>query len=148
MLPGKQPFFAMPTAVQLPLFLERQRRRPPAPLERRATIAIADLLRTAAKPGWWWSHIPSGELRTEKTGALLQRMGLKPGMADFLFISPTGEHHWLELKRARGGTLSPAQQWFADELERRGVPHAVACGFDEAVTVLQSWGVLRPCRVQ
>jgi hypothetical protein len=148
MLPGKQPFFAMPTAVQLPLFLERQRRRPPAPLERRATIAIADLLRTAAKPGWWWSHIPSGELRTEKTGALLQRMGLKPGMADFLFVGPGGRLCFLELKRSRGGRLSPAQKEFREEMERRGVPYAVAGGFDQAVEVLQSWGVLRAIRVQ
>ncbi len=54
----------------------------------------------------------------------------------------------MEIKRATGGRLSPAQQQFAAELERCGVPYAVAGGFDAAVAVLQSWGVLRPCRVQ
>jgi hypothetical protein len=74
--------------------------RLPLPIERRTHIAIADLLRWQAHhKGWWWSHVGSGEYRTEKTGALLKRMGLCPGMLDFLLISPTGRHHWLELKR-------------------------------------------------
>ena len=71
-----------------------------------------------------------------------------PGAFDLLLIGPDGVHRWMEIKRAAGRRLSPAQQRFADELERRGVPHAVASGFDQAVEVLQSWGVLRPCRVQ
>jgi hypothetical protein len=71
----------------------------PPPIERRTHIALADLLRAACRPGWWWSHVPSGEHRSERTGGLLKRMGLRPGMLDFLLISPAGEHHWLELKR-------------------------------------------------
>jgi hypothetical protein len=65
-----------------------------------------------------------------------------------LLIGPDGVHRWMEIKRSAGGRLSPAQERFAAELQRRGVPYAAASGFDQAVEVLQSWGVLRPCRVQ
>jgi hypothetical protein len=75
-------------------------------------------------------------------------MGLKPGMADFLFVGPGGRLCFLEVKRARGGRLSPAQKEFRGEMEARGVPCEAVHGFDQAVEVLQSWGVLRPCRVQ
>jgi hypothetical protein len=97
----------------------------------------------AAKPGWLFLHPANGEYRNPTTAALLKRLGVLPGAFDLLLIGPDGVHHWLELKRAAGGKLSPRQQWFADELSARGVPYAVAAGFDQAVKVLQSWGVLR-----
>ena len=124
-------------------FWKRQmvRRLPPA-LERRTHIAIADLLCHTARAGWWWSHIPSGEYRTEATGALLKRMGLKPGMLDFLFISPTGRMFWLELKRGFRAPMSEAQQTFCLELRRRNIAFFVARSYDDAVVQLQQWGVL------
>jgi uncharacterized protein (DUF58 family) len=70
--------------------------------EQRSTatvVAIADSLARGAAPGWIWTHFPAGEKRSEKTAALLKRMGVKPGFSDFLLISPNGRHHWLEIKR-------------------------------------------------
>jgi len=130
------------TATPQREFWKRQtvRRLPPAP-ERRTHIAIADLLRYTARAGWWWSHIPSGEYRTEATGALLKRMGLKRGMADFLLISPDGVHHWLELKRGNA-PLTEDQEAFAAALRRCGVPYYVARHYEGAVHQLQQWGVL------
>ena len=119
----------------------RPARQAPPPIERRTHIALADLLRHTCRPNWWWSHIPSGEHRSEKTGALLKRMGTRPGMLDFLLISPTGEHHWLEIKRGNA-PLTEAQQAFIEQLNRRGVPHHVARSFDDAVKQLTQWGVL------
>ena len=123
-------------------FWKRQpvRRLPPA-LERRTHIALADLLRHTARAGWWWSHIPSGEHRTEATGALLKRMGLQRGMADFLLISPTGVHHWLELKRGNA-PLTEDQEAFAAALRRCGVPYAVVRDYDAAVRQLKLWGAV------
>ena len=115
--------------------------RAPLPIERRTHIAIADLLRIACRPGWWWSHIPSGEHRSEQTGALLKRMGLKPGMSDFLFVSPIGQHCWLELKRGRA-PLTEAQQAFAEHLRACGTAHHVARCYEDAVNQLKEWGVL------
>ena len=119
---------------------EMVRRLPPA-LERRTHIALADLLRHTARAGWWWSHIPSGEYRTEATGALLKRMGLQRGMADFLLISPTGVHHWLELKRGKA-PLTEDQEAFAAALRRCGVPYDVARDYDAAVRQLKLWGAV------
>jgi VRR-NUC domain len=116
------------------------RRMPPAS-ERRTHIAIADRLRDDCRPGWWWSHIPSGEYRTEKTGALLQRMGLRAGMADFLLIDVVGAHYWLELKRG-ASSLSEQQAEFLGMLRRRGVKCAVARSYADAVEVLETWGAL------
>ena len=93
----------MTAAYQLPLPLpdRRRRRRPPPPIERRTHIAVADLLRVAAKPGWIFSHIANGEHRSKQTAALLQRMGVRAGLFDFLLIGPDGRHYWMELKRGR-----------------------------------------------
>jgi hypothetical protein len=110
-------------------------------LERRTHILLADTLRAACRPGWWWSHIPSGELRTEQTGALLKRMGLKPGMGDFLIISPTGQHCWLELKRG-AAPLTDGQEAFAAMCRDRCVPYQIARSYDQAVAALKLWGAL------
>src|SRR5262245_55811079 len=119
----------------------RPARALPPPIERRTHIALADLLRHTCRPSLRWSHIPSGEYRTEKTGALLKRMGMQRGMLDFLLISPTGQHHWLELKRGPA-PLTEAQQSFIDQLICCGVPWYVARDYESAVRQLQQWGAL------
>ncbi len=83
------------------------------------------------------SHIPNGEHRSEKTGALLKRMGTQRGMLDFLLISPTGA---APLARAQAWTapLTEAQQAFIEQLERRGVPCYVARNYDGAVRQLSN----------
>jgi VRR-NUC domain len=131
----------MTRAAPQPDFWQLAARRSPPALERRTHIALADLLRVACRPGWWWSHIPSGEYRTEQGGALLKRMGTQRGMLDFLLISPTGEHHWLEVKRG-SAPLTEAQQASIEHLTRRGVPWFVARNYDAAVKQLKEWGVL------
>lgn len=131
----------MTRATHQATFWQHRRRLPP-PLERRTHIALADLLRLQAHHrGWWWSHVGSGEHRTEQTGALLKRMGLRPGMLDFLLIAPSGQHHWLELKRGNA-PLTQAQEAFIAELEGRGVPWFVARDYDAAVNQLKQWGAL------
>ena len=74
-------------------------------------------------------------------------MGTKAGVADYLFVSPIGIAHFLEMKR-RGGRLSLAQGDFADWCHEHGVPHAVARSYDEAIATLSAWGVLVPKKVR
>jgi len=117
----------------------------PAP-ERSTHIAVADLLRAAARPDVFCTHIPSGELRTDKTGGLLKRMLLRPGLPDFMFLSRKNGAPWvafLELKRGGLGRLSPAQALFGSLMLEFGVPYAVARSYDEAEAQLRAWGVLR-----
>lgn len=114
----------------------------PLPKELSTHVAIADALRIGAQPGWLWTHFPAGEHRDDQTGARLKRMGLKPGWSDFLLISPEGRLHALELKRGPG-PLSPDQVEFMLLCQSRGVPHAVARSFDEAISQLTAWGAIK-----
>lgn len=120
----------------------RKPRRPPPALERRTQIALADLLRRDARRDWFWTHIPSGELRTDATGALLKRMGLAPGLPDFLLISPQGRPHWLELKRGNLGVVTEDQDAFAEFCRVSGMPYALARSFDEAHSHFKAWGIM------
>jgi hypothetical protein len=88
---------------------------------------------------------PRGEaqkLRTKATAGRLKAMGVKPGVADLVFISPDGRFLGLELKR-RGGRLSETQEAFQAWCDRHGVAYAVADSYDAAVAVLVGWGVLK-----
>lgn len=123
-----------------PRVLRKPRKAPPA-LEFPVACMVADTLRRFANAHWVWSHFPAGEQRTAATGARLQRMGLKKGWSDYLLISPIGRLHCLEMKR-RGERMTPEQQAFAHDMERAEVPHRVAQSYDEAIKILQSWGVL------
>lgn len=131
-------------ANQLPLFADKgRRRRAPPAIERRTHIALADVLRRWIKPGWYWTHLPAGEYRTEATGKLLKRMGLQPGLPDFMLISPQGKVHFLELKRRRLGRLTAVQEDFGDLCAGRHIPYALARSFDEGVATFGGWGALR-----
>jgi hypothetical protein len=66
-------------------------------------------------------------------------MGMRAGMLDFLLISPTGVHHWLELKRG-AAPLTEAQEAFIDQLNQCGVPWSVARDYEGAVRQLKVWG--------
>ena len=139
---------------QLHLF---RRGHKPAPVraapEFRFSCAFADLLRRSASSEWWWMHYPAGEERTAKVdaegrrfspaGARLKRMGLKTGVADYLFISPIGRTYALELKRRDGGDLSGDQEKFRDWCRAHNVPWRVARSFDQALEIVTAWGVLK-----
>ena len=95
-------------------------------------------------------HIPSGELRTKRTAAKLQKMGVRPGVPD-LHLPIAVRHYtmdvrgeswvgyygcWIELKRADRGELSLPQKEYADLLMNAG--HYVTCchGWVEAAQTL------------
>jgi hypothetical protein len=131
--------------AQLALFeankLPRTKRKHYA-YEKATHIAIADLLRLDAKPGLLWTHIASGEYRTEATAALLKRYGVAPGWPDLIFMDLAGSIAFLEFKR-RGGRLSQAQEQFRTACQERGVRHAVCYSFAEAEAQLREWHFLR-----
>jgi hypothetical protein len=130
---------------QLHLFKGKRQKgeRPRPALEFRTACAFADTLDRCADPAWLWTHFPAGELRSAATGARLKRQGLKPGWPDYLFISPGGRLHCLELKR-RGSKLSDAQEAFGAWCSHRpSVRWCVAYSYDEAIATVTAWGVLR-----
>lgn len=105
--------------------------------------AVADLLRLAAAPGWIWFHVPNGEFRTPATGGRLKRMGTKPGVSDFLLVSPEGAQlHALELKR-KHKTPTDEQRAFLTAVKAAGGRAAWCDSFEDAVAFLQHWGAIK-----
>ena len=88
------------TAAQPDLFTRRVRRAPPAP-EVKTHVAVADTLRRFCEPDWLWTHIGHGGYRTKATAGLLARMDLRPGWPDFVLVSPSGAHFYLEAEVRR-----------------------------------------------
>ena len=123
------------------LFTKRVRKGP-APKERALHIAVADTLAWGISPGWLWTHFPAGELRADKTAALLKRMGTQVGWSDFLLVGPPhGTLHALELKR-RGLKPSEAQHAFMDAVVAAGGVAEWTDNYDAAIAALRAWGAL------
>lgn len=123
-------------------FKVRQRKeRVPVPKESVLHFAVAKLLREHTLPSWRWTHIGHGEKRDIKTAIKLMQLGQKPGWPDFLFISPTGRVHCLELKRL-GGELSFNQEEFRIWCVAHSVPYEVAYTMDHVLLALERWECL------
>lgn len=85
-------------------------------------------------------HPANGGKRSLITAAILQRMGVRPGVGDLCLMLGGGRVAWLELKLGTG-QQSDAQKDFARICKRLGHPYAVAWTFDEVVAALTSFGV-------
>jgi len=73
--------------------------------------------------------IPNGEARSRTTGARLKAEGVSAGVPD-LFIPAWLV--WIEMKRQRGGAVSPAQRDWHRYLESIGHTVIVARGQEDA----------------
>ena len=73
--------------------------------------------------------IPNGGARTGSQGAKFKAEGVSPGVPD-LFIPAWGM--WVEMKRAKGGTVSPEQKDWMAHLEGIGHRCIVGRGFEDA----------------
>jgi len=128
--------------TQLDLYPTRRRRAPPA-LEFAVHCLIADLLRVSISPGWLWWHTPNGEARSKATAGRLKRMGVKPGVSDFLLVGPPyARLHALELKRSGYAPTADQNRFLQCIVDAGGVAEWVD-SFDAAVRVLKSWGAVR-----
>ncbi|MEO8276253.1 MAG: VRR-NUC domain-containing protein [Thermoanaerobaculia bacterium] len=85
-------------------------------------------------------HPANGGKRDLVTAAILQAMGVRPGVADLGFLLPRGRMAWLELKQP-AGKASEAQKRFAALCRRLDHPHAIAKSFEEVAAALASFGI-------
>lgn len=109
------------------------------------SCAVADALRLGCRFDVVWTHFPAGEHRSKITGARLKRMGLRRGVPDYLFITAGGHIAFLELKAGKG-RLSPEQMAWRDAVIALGCRYAIARTGQEAIEILQSWGILERVR--
>lgn len=108
--------------------------------EFRLTCVVADLLRLCAKPGLYFTHLPFGEARSERTGARLKRMGTRPGAPDFLLLWK-GRAIGLELKTEKG-RQTETQRQTEKEWKAAGGDYILAHGYEEALEALAEAGVI------
>lgn len=112
--------------------------------EFRLTCVIADVLRLRSVPGLYWTHLPFGEARSERTGARLKRMGTRAGAPDFLLIWK-GRAIGLELK-AEGGRQTQTQRDTELEWTLAGGLYACTKGYEATIAFLEMLQVLTPDR--
>ena len=93
-----------------------------------------------------WLRRPDTLLAAIPNAGALGQPGLTPGLADLLALGPElpgGHVGFIELKRHERSVISDSQINFAELCHALGVPHAFAFGRDDAVRVLEAWGLCR-----
>lgn len=85
--------------------------------------------------------IPNGGQRNAIVGAKLKATGVKKGVPDLLLPIPNKTHHglFIELKRVKGGNVSPEQKTWLAKLSEQGYMAVVCKGFDEAKKVIEQY---------
>jgi hypothetical protein len=85
--------------------------------------------------------VPNGGFRRRVEAAILKGCGVVRGVPDIVAVRG-GHLYGLELK-APGGRLSPAQRDAHAALAAAGATVAVAVGLDQALDVMEGWGLLK-----
>jgi len=125
-------------AVQA-LKIRARRERKPVPLEGNEAITLTEWVR-AQGLGRWWVMVPNASKLAGNPGqraamvAKMKRQGFYVGASDYFLAMPQRAYHglWLELKRIKGGSVTPEQKQFHVEMASMGYAVAVCKGFDEA----------------
>lgn len=90
-------------------------------------------------------HVPNGGMRDVRVAKKLKAEGVKRGVPDVFLpvIGPPGmgldmcDHGlFIELKRLKGGALSPEQRWWIDRLRAQGYRVEVCKGWLAAALVI------------
>ena len=90
------------------------------------------LLRWLQLQGIPYVAIPNGSRRTRWEAARAKAEGMVAGAPDLIVILPGGVTLWIEMKRRKGGRVSPSQRAFGAMLERNGHHWRVCYGWEEA----------------
>ena len=86
------------------------------------------------KHGFRVSGSANGGSRNLYEAMKFKRMGVSPGFPDIEVPLPSGHYHgfYIEMKRQKGGKVSPEQRDWLDYLKEKGYYAEVAKGFEEA----------------
>ncbi len=85
--------------------------------------------------------IPNGGHRHKATAAMLKATGVAPGVPDLCVPEPCGQYHglYIEMKRTKGGKLSPEQKAWIEALKLRGYRAVVCPGAEEAKAAVNDY---------
>jgi VRR-NUC domain len=113
-----------------------RRRRP----EQEIQVALFRHIVSRGVHGLVAFHPANGGYRTPIEAAILRSMGVTRGAPDVL-LWHDGRSYAMELK-AEDGRVTDVQHKMLNDLSATGVFTAVAHGLDEALAILQGWGLL------
>ena len=85
--------------------------------------------------------IPNGGWRAKAQALKLQLEGVRAGVPDLFLPVATGGKHglFIEMKRSKGGTVSPEQKDWLAHLKQQGYRAEVCKGFEAAKAVIQDY---------
>lgn len=85
-------------------------------------------------------HIANERKTSWSNGAILKRMGVKPGVPDLFFPVPSGCYHGLFIEiKSQSGKPSPHQKEFITEAVGNGYYASFAFGADEVIDIICSY---------
>ena len=86
-------------------------------------------------------HIPNGGSRSKAEAGRFRAEGVKAGVPDICLPAARGGYHglYIELKRVKGGRVSPAQQGWIAALRDQGYCACVCKGWDDAAHVIKKY---------
>ena len=89
----------------------------------------------------WLHHSPNGGSRSKREGANFKTLGVKRGFPDLCLLVPRGRYFGLfvELKKVKGGVISPEQLVWKTYLNEAGYYAIIAHGWIEAVAVIECY---------
>ena len=103
--------------------------------------AVVQHLRARGVPGLVFLHPANGGARKPIEAAIFKSLGVRPGAANLL-LWHEGKSYALELK-ADGGRVTKGQREFLSDMEGAGAYTCLAEGLDDAIEMLEAWGLLR-----
>lgn len=114
------------------------------PTEDAEHMAVVRALRAKGIPFW---HTPN-EIWTQsiKQKVRSKALGTQSGIPD-LFVCFPGQLVGIEMKRKKGGVVSPTQKYWAQILEQCNIPVWVAHGYEEAMEVIAKYEPLGKVKV-
>ncbi|WP_028164082.1 VRR-NUC domain-containing protein [Bradyrhizobium elkanii] len=142
---NSQPAIPLPPPVRVGKSKSRNRSYLGAPSEHQLQVRVLEILAYTKRPEIFVFAIPNQSNRHIRNAVRMKAEGLRSGIADLCILFPRDEGSvaWLELKK-RGGSLTDEQKGFRAICQRLGIRWAVAKSVEEALAVLQGWGVLKP----
>lgn len=121
----------------------------PVPLEDDEAIAFARWLRVNRIPATHIANEIGGSTNAAKIRALkAKKMGQTAGVWDYEVFVPIRDLDGevaayqelrIEMKRTKGGTVSPAQKNWGNVYEMAGIPCKVCRGAGEAIEYVRGW---------
>lgn len=120
-------------------FGPRKKRRSP---EHSLQSKLVDITNQEMRPELIRLAIPNGGMRHPIVGRMLKAEGLLPGSPDLVWAMEQARVLWMELK-SENGSLSDEQIGMHFKLRELGHTVEVAYSFDEAMDLLQHYGILR-----